>query len=58
MTADRRWAGCEPALDDMLADPIVRAVMARDGICEHDLRRLVARATTARADTTRRAALR
>jgi hypothetical protein len=53
MTDDRRWGGFEPALDDMLDDPIVRAVMARDGICEHDLRRLVARATTARADPAR-----
>jgi len=35
--------GGEPALDDMLEDPIVVALMSRDGITEHDLRRLIAR---------------
>jgi hypothetical protein len=31
-------AGVEPALDDMLADPIIQAVMRRDGVTSADLR--------------------
>ena len=37
----------EPPLDDMLADPIVRAVMARDGVSEAEVRATVARAARA-----------
>ncbi|MFJ6024992.1 hypothetical protein ACIQC9_10415 [Brevundimonas sp. NPDC092305] len=33
----------ELTLDDMLADPIVQQVMARDGVQEADLRALVGR---------------
>ncbi len=32
----------EPGLGDMLADPITRAVMRRDGVEERDLRALMA----------------
>lgn len=32
----------EPGLGDMLADPITRAVMRRDGVEEADLRALIA----------------
>lgn len=34
-----RWApaGAEPDLADMLADPIVRLVMRRDGLCPADV---------------------
>lgn len=32
----------EPGLGDMLADPITRAVMRRDGVDEADLRALIA----------------
>lgn len=32
----------EPGLGDMLADPITRAVMRRDGVNEADLRALIA----------------
>ena len=31
----------EPSLDEILAEPIVRLLMARDGVDEADLRRLV-----------------
>lgn len=39
-----RPASSEPPLDDMLADPIVRAVMACDGVSEAEVRATVARA--------------
>ena len=39
-----RHAGTEPAIDDMLADPIVHAVMRRDGIGEGEVRAALARA--------------
>jgi hypothetical protein len=32
-------AGIEPSIEEMLADPIVHLVMARDGITEQDVRR-------------------
>ena len=40
---ERRWstAGTEPALADMLADPIVHLVMRRDGVTEDALRRVI-----------------
>ncbi len=40
-------SGClagEPALDDLIADPIVQAVMRGDGLVEADLRRSVSHA--------------
>ena len=39
-----RHAGNEPAIDDMLADPIVHAVMRRDGIGEGEVRAALAHA--------------
>jgi hypothetical protein len=33
----------EPSLNEMMQDPIVRAIMARDAVKEVDLRRLMAR---------------
>jgi hypothetical protein len=43
---DERWrtTGVEPPLEDVLADPIVRAVMACDGVSEGELRDVVAAA--------------
>lgn len=36
--------GREPQLDDMMADPVVRLVMARDGVTLDDLRDVVTEA--------------
>ncbi len=44
MHHDWRQAGIEPAIEDMLADPIVHAIMRRDRIGEHDVRAAIARA--------------
>ncbi|MDB5361777.1 MAG: hypothetical protein JWO51_3074 [Rhodospirillales bacterium] len=33
----------EPSLNDLFADPMVRALMARDAVAEADLRRLIDR---------------
>jgi hypothetical protein len=54
----RPWsaAGCEPRLDDVLADPIVHQVMRRDGVESADLRALIAR-VRARAGSTTSACL-
>jgi len=40
----RPWSagGCEPCLDDVLADPIVHQVMRRDGVEAAQLRALIA----------------
>jgi hypothetical protein len=38
-----RWLGEEPALSDMLADPITQMLMHRDGVQEAEIRRLAAR---------------
>ena len=35
------WRFDEPKLDDMLGDPLVRAVMARDGVSREDVIRLL-----------------
>lgn len=35
---------CEPSLAEALADPVVQAVMARDGVSEEELRRVIASA--------------
>ena len=45
---ERRWSsgGTEPALADLLADPIVHLVMRRDGVSEETLRRVIAAAQT------------
>ncbi|WP_374301904.1 hypothetical protein [Ferrovibrio sp.] len=44
------WLGREPALSDMLADPITQMLMRRDGVQEGELRRLVARLQQRRTD--------
>lgn len=38
-----RWLGDEPALSEMLADPITQLLMRRDGVQEAEIRRLAAR---------------
>ena len=43
-----RWSGIEPRLDEMLRDPIVRALMLRDGITDREVRTVVADAARAR----------
>jgi len=35
------WSGVEPALDDLLSDPIVIAMMRRDGLDAHQFRDLL-----------------
>lgn len=37
------WLAAEPALNDMLADPITQMLMRRDGVQEAEIRRLAAR---------------
>lgn len=49
----RRALKGEPSLEDVLADPIVHRLMARDGVSAEDLRRLKLQAE---ADTETRAA--
>jgi len=38
----------EPSLDEVLAEPIVRRLMRRDGVTEESVRQLTRRAATAR----------
>ena len=38
-------AGVEPGLDEILGDPIVRAIMHCDGLGEREVREVVARAS-------------
>jgi hypothetical protein len=42
LRAADRWLtkGCEPTLDELLADPIIRMLMARDGVSEAAIRQL------------------
>ncbi|SMF76077.1 hypothetical protein SAMN06265365_13215 [Tistlia consotensis] len=44
----------EATLEEMLADPLVRLVMARDGVEEAELRGIVQRVARARAGRPRR----
>jgi hypothetical protein len=37
----------EPTLDEMLAEPIIRLIMQRDGVNEHDMRSEIDRAQAA-----------
>ncbi len=37
------WLAAEPALSDMLADPITQLLMRRDGVQEAEIRRLASR---------------
>lgn len=39
-----QWTSFEPHLDEIFADPIVVAVMRRDGLTERDLRDSLSRA--------------
>ena len=50
--ADLDPSGCEPSLDEILADPIVRLVMKQDGVTELSIRRLMARLEIARSQPT------
>lgn len=45
-----RWAGQEPALDELMADPIVGLLMRQDGVDETALRRTLAEAGAALLD--------
>ncbi len=59
MQDSERWLTGEPALDDMLADPIVRILMERDGLSEDSVRRVfrdAAKRLRARAERVKRAA--
>jgi hypothetical protein len=38
----------EPTLDEMLADPVILAIMARDGVSQSTVRRLIAELRRAR----------
>ena len=38
MQGSEPWLSGEPALDDMLADPIVRMLMEHDGLSEDSVR--------------------
>lgn len=46
---NRKWerAGTEPALADVLADPLVHLVLRRDGVSLAELRAVIARAQAA-----------
>ncbi|MEN3976454.1 hypothetical protein [Emcibacter sp. SYSU 3D8] len=46
--AVRRGPGVEPSVADMLADPIVRLVMLRDGVSDQDVYRAMAHAGLSR----------
>ncbi|MFN3400806.1 MAG: hypothetical protein ACK4Z4_10755 [Ferrovibrio sp.] len=37
------WLAAEPALNDMLADPMTQLLMRRDGVQESEIRRLATR---------------
>ena len=43
----------EPSLDEMLDDPVVQAVMARDGVKRREIEALMGRLQTPRDDGTR-----
>ena len=42
MQPNERWISGEPTLDEMLADPIVRLLMACDGLSEESVRGAIA----------------
>ncbi len=41
MTKNQAWAVGEPALEDLLSDPIVDVVLRRDGLTRRDVWRAV-----------------
>lgn len=43
------WLAAEPALNDMLADPMTQLLMRRDGVQEAEIRRLATRLRQASA---------
>lgn len=47
------WLAAEPALNDMLADPITQLLMRRDGVQEAEIRRLAHRLRLRQADARR-----
>ena len=44
MTPRQAWEWGEPTLEDLLSDPIVEAVLRRDGLTRRDVWRAVAQA--------------
>ncbi|MDH3593727.1 MAG: hypothetical protein OEU09_12800 [Rhodospirillales bacterium] len=53
MSRRGKWsvAGIEPRLDDVLADPLVRTVMRRDGVTSEELRGILEALRAQRAET-------
>jgi hypothetical protein len=49
MSAPRDWLRGEPTVDEMLADPIVRAMMGRAGVSADDIEKLLKRLTKRRS---------
>ena len=41
MTRSQAWEQGEPALEDLLSDPIFECVLRRDGLTREDVRRAV-----------------
>ena len=39
MQTNEHWVSGEPSVDEILADPIVRALMASDGLSEDSVRK-------------------
>lgn len=37
----------EPTLDEILSEPIIRLIMSRDGVAEHDMRNTIERIKSA-----------
>lgn len=48
MQPNERWISGEATLDEMLADPIVRLLMAHDGVSEESVREALALAAERR----------
>ena len=53
MSRREKWseAGIEPRLDDVLADPLVRTVMRRDGVTSEELRDILEALRAQRPET-------
>jgi hypothetical protein len=43
VTETAPWIFGEPSMQDLLGDPVVHAVLRRDGLSVHDLKRAIAR---------------
>ena len=48
------WAAIEPSLNELMQEPIIQAVMARDAVKETELRRLMGRVRAAMDERGRR----